>query len=377
MSIPLSIPNLSGNELQYVSDCLNSEWVSTEGSYVEKFAEATQKYTKAKYAIPCVNGTSALQTCLRLIDLKPGEEVIMPTLTFIAPVNAVRYFYADPIFFDCDNFFNIDINQLYDFLKKNTSYKNGKLINNFTDKVIRAIIPVNIFGNSLDIDALLEISDQFNIPIIEDASEAIGTFYKKNRHAGTAGLMGCLSFNGNKMITTGGGGMILTNDKKLGEKASYLTRQAKNNKVFYVHDEVGYNFRLTNVAAAIGLAQLEQINQFLEIKEKNFKLYQKIMNNKKFIDIVPPPSYGKSNHWFYAIKINKNYHRDIPQIINFLEKNGVQARPIWKLNHTQKPYKDCFHVDLSNANNLYDKIFNVPCSTNLSEESIMTVCDLL
>lgn len=377
MSIPLSVPNLSGNELKYVTECLNSEWVSSEGTYVEKFSDAVKDYTKAKYAVPCVNGTSALQTCLRLINLMPGEEVLMPTLTFIAPVNAVRYFYGEPVFFDCDDFFNIDINQLYDFLKKNTSYKNGKLKNNITNKTIRAIIPVNIFGNSLDIDSLLEISQKFDIPIIEDASEAIGTSYEKDRHAGTVGLMGCLSFNGNKMITSGGGGMILTNDKSLGEKASYLTRQAKDNKIFYVHNEVGYNFRLTNVAAAIGLAQFEQIDKFLKIKEKNFKIYKEKLKSKNHIEIVSPPKYGKSNHWFYAIKISKDYHRDVPNIISYLDNNGVQARPIWRLNHTQKPYKDCFHVDLSNANHLYDRIFNVPCSTNLKEESINIVCDLL
>tara|TARA_Y100000590_G_scaffold371960_1_gene434689 strand:- start:1863 stop:2996 length:1134 start_codon:yes stop_codon:yes gene_type:complete len=377
MSIPLSVPNLNGNELKYVTDCINSEWISSEGSYVEKFSNSIKKYTKAKYAIPCINGTSALQTALRLINLKPNEEVIVPTLTFIAPINAIRYFHADPIFFDSDDSFNIDINQLYDFLKKNTSFKKGKLINNITNKAIRAIIPVNIFGNAFDIDSLLDISNKFKVPIIEDSSEAIGTFYDKNRHAGTVGLMGCLSFNGNKMITTGGGGMLLTNDKKLAEKASYLTRQAKDDKVFYVHNEIGYNFRLTNVASAIGLAQLEQIDQFLDIKKTNFNLYKKLINNKNFIDIVSPQNYGKSNYWFYAIKIDDQYPKNIPQIIKFLNKNNIQSRPIWKLNHTQKPYKSCFHVDLSKAISLYNKTFNVPCSTNLSKEDIKKVCDLI
>ena len=377
MSIPLSIPNLNGNELEYVTDCLNSEWVSTEGSYVEKFSEATQAYTKAKYAIPCINGTSALQTCLRLINLKPDEEVIIPSLTFIAPVNSIKYFYAEPIFFDCDESFNIDINQLYDFLKKHTSYKKGRLINNITSKTIRAIIPVNVFGNTLDIDSLLELSNKYNIPIIEDASEAIGSFYTKDRHAGTAGLMGCLSFNGNKMITTGGGGMILTNDKQLADRASYLTRQAKDDKIFYIHNEVGYNFRMTNVSAAIGLAQLEQMDKFLNKKKENFNFYKKLIEKKQNITLLDPPKYGQSNHWFYALKTSLGYKRNIKEIIEHLNDNNVQSRPIWKLNHEQIPFKDCFHVDLSKSIEFHRTVLNVPCSTNLKKEEIETVCSLL
>tara|TARA_B100001057_G_scaffold501113_1_gene620741 strand:+ start:9843 stop:10976 length:1134 start_codon:yes stop_codon:yes gene_type:complete len=377
MDIPLSVPNLRGKELEYVTDCINSEWISSEGSYVEKFSEAIKNYTKAKFAIPCINGTSALQTSLRLIDLKPNEEVIVPSLTFIAPVNAIRYFHANPIFFDCDSSFNIDINKLYEFLKKNTFFDNGDLYNNITQKKIKAIIPVNIFGNTYDIDSLLEVSNRFNLPVIEDASEAIGSFYTKNRHAGTAGLTGCLSFNGNKMITTGGGGMILTNNKKLAEKASYLTRQAKNDKVFYVHNEVGYNFRLTNVAAAIGLAQLEQLESFLIKKKENFNIYKELINKKQNIELMNIPKFGKSNYWFYALKINSSYKRNIKEIIDYLGKNNVQARPVWKLNHEQLPFKNCFHGDLSQSIELYNTVFNVPCSTNLKTKEIEFVCSLL
>lgn len=371
--IPLSVPNLKGNELKYVSECINTEWVSSEGSFVDSFAEKVKEYTGAQYAIPCVNGTSALQTSLRMLNLFQNDEVILPSLTFIAPVNAVRYFNANPIFFDCDKYFNINIDQIDNFLKKNTKTIKGELVNKITGNKIKAIIPVNIFGNALDIESLLEVAEKYDLPVIEDASEAIGTKNYNNKHAGTDGLTGCLSFNGNKMITTGGGGMILTNDKEYAEKMSYLTRQAKDDKVFYIHNDVGYNFRMNNIAAAIGLAQIENLDKFLKIKKSNFLLYKKLIKDKENIELIDVPIEGNSNHWFYSLRIKQKYNKTLEDLIYHLHNNQIQARPIWKLNHQQLPYKNCYHEDLSNSIKYLKSIINIPCSTNLTEMEIEKV----
>lgn len=371
--IPLSIPNLQGNELKYVSECIETGWISSEGPYVQKFAEEIKNYTGAKYAIPCVNGTSALQTSFRILGLEPGDEVLFPSLTFIAPINAARYLNANPIFFDCDSYFNLDINQVESFLKTKTIFKNKKLINKITNNVIRAIVPVNIFGHSFDIDSLIQLAQKYGLDIIEDASEALGTLNYNGRHAGTDGLTGCLSFNGNKIISTGGGGMILTNNQNLAEKMIYLTTQAKDDKVFYVHNEIGYNFRMTNLAAALGVAQLENLPMFLEIKKRNFLYYKELIDKKENIEILNVPPKGRSNYWFYSLRIGQNYGKNLNELVKYLNTKSIQVRPIWKLNNTQLPYDNFYHEDLSNSVEFSKSIINIPCSTNITKEEIEKV----
>ena len=258
--IPLSVPSIKGNEWEYVKECLDTEWVSSAGKYVDLFEQKIAEYTGSKYAIACMNGTAAIQVSLRLAGVEPGDEVIVPTLTFIAPVNAIAYNGASPIFMDADKYYNIDAEKTIEFIKNETVFKNGFTYNKKTNNKITAIIPVHVWGNACWLDELIELCNKQNIAIVEDACESLGTFYNagkyKGKHTGTFGKLGCLSFNGNKIITAGGGGMILTDDESLSEKAKYLSTQAKDDPVRYVHDEIGYNFRLTNIQAALGVAQL-------------------------------------------------------------------------------------------------------------------------
>ena len=261
--IPLSVPNLIGNEEKYLKNCVRTSFVSTVGEYVKKFEKKICSFLKVKYAISCNSGTSALHLALRVAGVKPNEEVIVPTMSFIATANSVRYVNANPIFMDCDKFYNIDYEKTKSFILNETFYKNKSSFNKKTKKRIRALIVVHVFGNAANISNLIQLCKSRNIKIIEDAAGALGTKYLKgkykNRFAGTIGDLGCLSFNGNKIITSGGGGMILTNNRNYAKKSLHLSTQASIDKFSYTHDDVGYNYRLTNIQAAVGLAQLEKI----------------------------------------------------------------------------------------------------------------------
>ncbi|MCK4815244.1 aminotransferase class I/II-fold pyridoxal phosphate-dependent enzyme, partial [bacterium] len=255
--IPISVPTIQGNEWKYIKECLDTGWVSSAGKYVDKFEEEICRFTGTKYAVACVNGTAALHVSLRLVGVQPTDEVIVPTLTFISPVNAVRYLNAEPIFMDADDYYNIDAQKTIRFIKDESEFKNGFSYNKKTGKRISAIIPVHVFGNAVNLEELTAICTERNIKVIEDATESLGTIYTKGRftgkHTGTTGDIGCFSFNGNKIITTGGGGMIVTNNEEYAKRARYLTTQAKDDQVRYVHNEIGYNYRLTNIQAALGV----------------------------------------------------------------------------------------------------------------------------
>ena len=269
-NIPLSVPSNSGNEWEYVKECLDTNWVSSAGKYVELFEEKITEYTGSKFAVACVNGTSALQVSLRLAGVEPDDEVIVPTLTFIAPVNTIAYNGANPVFMDADEYYNIDSEKTIEFINEVTIFKDGFTYNKTSYKRISAIVPVHVWGNAVWLDELVDLCHYRNIAIVEDASESLGTVYTEGlfvcKHTGTIGKLGCISFNGNKIIPTGGGGMIVTNDADLAEKAKYLTRQAKDDRVRYIHIEIGYNLRLINIQAALGVAQMEQLTGFLERK---------------------------------------------------------------------------------------------------------------
>jgi len=380
--IPLSEPLISGNEWKYVKECLDTGWVSSAGKYVDLFEEKISEYTGAKYAIACVNGTSALQVSLKLAGVESGDEVIVPSLTFIAPVNAVNYLNAEPVFMDSDDYFNIDPEKTIDFIKKETKYSKGFTINKNTGKKVKAIIPVHVLGNAVWLDDLYEICKERNIKIIEDASESLGTKYNKGKfktkYTGTIGEIGCLSFNGNKIITTGGGGMILTDNKKLAERAKYLTTQAKDDEVLFIHNEVGYNFRLTNIQAALGVAQLEKINDYLKIKESNYSYYRNSIKDIKGIKLKPVPDYSRNNYWLYTIEINKTgYGKNKEELLEVFGKNHIQARPIWYLNHMQKPFNNFFSYKINNACNLYDTTLCIPSSVNLNKTNIDKVVKII
>jgi len=369
--IPLSAPNISGNEWKYIKECLDTEWVSSAGKYVDIFEEKIGEYTGSKYPVACVNGTSALQVSLRIAGVLPGDEVIVPTLTFIAPVNAIAYNNASPVFMDVDKFYNLDVEKTIAFIKDNTIFKDGFSFNKKTKKRISSIIPVHMWGNAVWLDELSEICQERNIIIIEDASESLGSYYKKgnnnNKYTGTIGKLGCLSFNGNKIITTGGGGMILTDDEQFASKARYLTTQAKDDPVRYIHHEIGYNFRLTNIQAALGVAQLEQLPAFLKRKSEIFSIYQKEINNVDGLNIAEVCNYSVNNHWMIMLQIDKDkYGEDRETLMARLNSKNIQTRPPWAPIHLQTPYLNCERYKINNVIELVNSSLCLPSSTNLT-----------
>jgi perosamine synthetase len=380
--ISLSVPNIKGNEWQYIKECLDTEWVSSLGKFVTRFEDDMCKFTGAKYAIACTNGTAALQVALRVAGVLPNDEVLVPTITFIAPVNVIKYLNAEPIFMDCDRYYNIDTAKTIEFIKNETYFKDGYTYNKLTNKRISALIPVHIFGCAVDLGKLLPICKERNIKIVEDGTESLGTFYSENelkgRATSTIGDLGCLSFNGNKIITTGGGGMILTNNEEYAKKSRYLTTQAKNDELYYVHDEIGYNFRLTNIQAAMGVAQLERLPEFLTVKKKNYAIYKEAIDKIPGLYLSEAPSYANCNYWMYCLQINKDvYGKDRDGLLKFLSENKIQTRPLWYPNHLQKPYKNNQNYKIEKALDLYSNTLNIPCSSNLTEKEVEIVISKL
>ena len=380
--IPLSVPSLKGNEWEYVKECLDTEWVSSAGKYVNLFEKNIAEYTGVKFAVACVNGTSALQVSLRLAGVQPGDEVIVPSLTFIAPVNAITYIGASPVFMDSDKNYNIDSDKTIEFIKYETVFEDGFTYNKTTKKKISAIVPVHVWGNAVWLDKLVSVCDELNIAVVEDASESLGTFYKQGKysgkHTGTIGKLGCISFNGNKIITTGGGGMILTNDKKLADKASYLTTQAKDDPVRYVHHEIGYNFRLTNIQAALGVAQLEQLPIFLKRKREIYRQYKTALEGMDAITLAEVPDFAGNNHWLNILQVESEaYGEDREEIMQRLEKNNIQTRPVWIPNHLQKPYYNCQTYKIEQAVKLVEKSLCLPSSVNIENTQIQYIIKTL
>jgi len=365
-NIPLSEPGFNGNEWEYVKDCIDQEWVSSAGKYVNLFENRISEFTGSKYSVACVNGTAALQVSLRLIGVESNDEVIIPSLTFIAPVNAIFYNNAKPIFMDSDDYYNIDIEKTIQFIKNETIYRNGSTFNKRTNKKISAIIFVHVWGNACLFDDIVELCKDRNIIIVEDASESLGTFYKdKNRHTGLVGDIGCISFNGNKIITTGGGGMIITDNQNLAAQAKYLTTQAKDDSLHYVHNQVGYNYRLTNIQAALGVAQLEQISTILENKKNIHRYYYNEINKIDGLSLAKVPDYAENNHWLNILQIEDSYPLRNQLLLEKLNKKGIFVRPVWKPNHLQNPYKNCQSYKIENTLNLVKKSLCLPSSSKL------------
>lgn len=373
--IPLSVPSISGNEMKYLKECIDSEWVSSAGSFVGQFESKISDYTGSRYAIAVVNGTSALHLSLMISGVGHNDEVIIPTVTFIAPVNAITYCGASPIFMDSDEFFNIDVEKTIEFLTNETITKKGYTYNKTTNKRIAAIIPVHVWGNAVDIEQLVGICKEKNIEIIEDASESLGTRYNskklKDKHTGTVGSFGCISFNGNKIITTGGGGMILTNKQKFAEKAIYLSTQAKDDPKRYIHNNVGYNYRITNIQAALGVGQLEQLEKFINLKKSIRQSYLSHFKDISGITLSPNPNYANNNHWLNVINVDEQkYGRSIKGLIEKFKANNIEVRPVWMLNHLQKPFKHYQSYNIENAIKQIKNSLCIPSSTKLSNEDI-------
>ncbi|MDC3131886.1 aminotransferase class I/II-fold pyridoxal phosphate-dependent enzyme [Pelagibacteraceae bacterium] len=381
-SISLSEPYLCGNEKKYIIECFEENWISTNGKFIDKFEKKLSNYLNIDNVLLCMNGTSALDIAIKSLGIKNNEEILVPTITFIAPINAVRYNNCIPVFFDCDKYCNINIKDLINFLEKKTYTKNSFTYNKKSKKKISAIILVHVFGNAVEIEDLISICKKKRIKIIEDASESIGTKYKKgrlkNKFTGTVGDIGCYSFNGNKIITSGAGGAIVSKNNKFIKKARYLINQAKDNSFEYIHNEIGYNLRITNVQAAIGLAQLENINKILTRRKKIRDYYLKFLYNNPNFKMLSSPNYSKNNNWLNIIMFSKKIKLSkIKYICGKLEENKIQVRKIWYPNHLQKKYLKYERVNIKNAIDIQKYSLCLPSSTILGFKEIKMISEII
>jgi perosamine synthetase len=380
--IPLSVPNLSLDILDNVKETIETGWVSTGGRFIKEFEEKIAKYVGVGRAVSTQSGTAGLHLALRVLGVEAGDEVIVPTLTFIAAVNPVRYVGAEPVFMDCDETLDMDMNKLEEFLENECDFINGKVINRKTGRHIKAIIAVHVFGNPLNMEKLIELKNRYNLALIEDATEALGSYYTegkyKNRHCGTIGDIGVYSFNANKIITTGGGGMVVSNNPELLERVSFLGVQAKTDPLYFIHDEIGYNYRMTNIQAAFGTDQIDRLEGFIETKTRNYKLYKKAIEEIDGLSLLPFREDTRPNHWFYSIIVDKKaYGIDRDELLRKLNEANVQTRPVWSLIHKQKPYVGSIAYKIEKALFFEKNLLNVPCSTNLSEDEVEIVIDNL
>jgi len=374
--IPLSIPNFEGNEKKYVDDALEQGWVSTGGAYITKLERDLADFLHTSNVAACQSGTSALHLSLVEAGVKPGDIVLVSPLTFIAAVNPIKYQFATPVFIDCDDSFCIDPIKLHDFCEEECEFDGKELV--YQGRKVRAIIVVHVFGNMADMEAIMDISVAYNLKVIEDATEALGTYYTTGRfagkYAGTIGDFGAYSFNGNKIITTGGGGAITANHSETVDHLRYLSTQAKNDPHYYIHDEIGYNYRMTNLQAALGVAQMEELHEFIRRKQQNYELYKKAFDEFDLAELIPFREGTSSNKWFYSLKIDRNrIHATMREIITALEKKGIQTRAIWGLINEQKPYEGEVTYRLEKAPYYASRILNIPSSTQITTEEIMIV----
>lgn len=378
--VPLSIPNFEGNERKYVDDAINQGWVSTGGAYIEKLEKAMAKFIHADEVAACQSGTAGIHLALLDAKIRPGDMVIVPTLTFIAAVNPVKYQFAEPVFMDCDDSLCMDAVKLREFCEKECELKENKLLHKVTGKHVKALIVVHVFGNLADMESIMNIAEKYRLIVIEDATEALGTKYisgkYKGKYAGTIGDYGAYSYNGNKIITTGGGGAVTARDAGAVKHIRYLSTQSKDDSHYYIHNEIGYNYRMTNVQAALGVAQMEELSEFIRRKQKNYDLYKNLFDGFDLGEIMGFRYGTSANKWLYSLKIDKSKVKsDMRDIITALEVKGVQTRAVWGLIHEQRPYLDAIIYKIEKAPYYSSCILNFPCSTQITEDEIKYVAE--
>jgi perosamine synthetase len=363
--IPLSVPNLNKNIVLNLQECIETGWVSTGGRFIAEFEEKFAKYVGMENAVSTQSGTAGLHLALRVLNIGPGDEVIVPTLTFVAAVAPVIYQGATPIFMDCDDTLCMDMDKLEEYLIENNR--------------VKAIIIVHIFGNMANMDRLMELSSKYGIRVIEDATEALGTYVTEGKyrgcHAGTIGDIGVYSFNANKIVTTGGGGMIVSSNSEFLERIRHLSITAKTDSLYFIHDDVGYNYRMLNIQAAFGVSQMDELETFVKTKITNYALYKENLHQTIGIKVLPFRQDTRSNHWFYSLlieDIESGLTRN--ELMNKLISEGIQCRPIWKLIHTLEPYKNYKAYKIDKAYYYESHILNVPCSTTLTSEEVIYIC---
>lgn len=364
--VALHEPSFNGNEWLYLKECLDSTFVSSVGKYVDRFEDDLAAFTGARHAVAVVNGTAALHITLKLAGVKAGDEVLIPALTFVATSNAVTYCGATPHFVDSEaRTLGVDARKLREYLVTHTEQRAGSCVNWATGRIIRALVPMHTFGHPVDLDGLLAVAHDFNLALVEDAAESLGSYYQ-GRHTGTFGLMGTLSFNGNKTITTGGGGAILTNDRVLARHAKHLTTTAKLPHAWeYQHDEIGYNYRLPNLNAALGCAQLEQLPAMLAAKRELFHLYRTAFSGLAGVTLLAEPENCQSNYWLQTLALEPEFANQRDTLLKVTNAAGFMTRPAWVLMHELAPFKNCPHMDLSGARLLSRSLINIPSSSGL------------
>lgn len=378
--IPLSIPNFEGNERKYVDDAIDQGWVSTGGAYITKLEQELAEFLNVDNVAACQSGTSALHLSLVEAGVRPGDVVLVPPLTFIAAVNPVKYQFATPVFIDCDDSFCMDPIKLRSFCEEECAW-DGEVLR-YNGAAVKAIVVVHVFGNLVDMESIMEIAEKYNLKVIEDATEALGSKFStgnySGKYAGTIGHFGAYSFNGNKIITTGGGGAVTANDPKVVDHIRFLSTQAKTDPHYYIHDEVGYNYRMTNLQAALGVAQMEELPEFIKRKQKNYELYKELFEGFEYGTLMPFREGTDSNKWFYSINIDRNrITATMREIITTLQGKGIETRAIWGLINEQKPYAGEVTYKLEKAPYFATRVLNIPSSTQITEEEIKYVADVV
>lgn len=374
--IPLSIPNFEGNERKYVADAVEQGWVSTGGAYITKLEGQLAEFIHVEDVAACQSGTAALHLSLVEAGVGSGDVVLVPPLTFIAAVNPVKYQYATPVFIDCDDSFCMDPVKLRDFCMQECVFTDDQL--SYNGHPVKALVVVHVFGNIADMERIMEVASEYNLKVIEDATEALGSKYTEGKYAGkyvgTIGDFGAFSFNGNKIITTGGGGAVTARVPEDVRHIRYLSTQAKDDPHYYIHNEVGYNYRMTNLQAALGVAQMEELPEFIRRKQKNHVLYQSLFRDYEYGKMIGFRDGTSSNKWFYSLEINRDkVSMSMREIITALEKQNVQTRAIWGLINEQIPYKDEVTYRLEKAPYYAERVLNLPSSTQITEDEIWYV----
>ena len=356
-------PSFAGNEWRYLKECLDSTFVSSVGKFVDRFERDLANFTGAKHAVAVVNGTAALHIALKLAGVKDGDEVLIPALTFVATANAVTYCNATPHFVDSEvRTLGLDASKVRDYLARCTEQRAGQCVNRQTGRVIRALVPMHTFGHPVDVEDVLALARDFNLALVEDAAESLGSLYH-GQHTGTFGLLGTLSFNGNKTITTGGGGAILTNDQTLARHAKHLTTTAKLPHAWeYRHDKIGYNYRMPNLNAALGCAQLEQLPDMLAAKRALFQRYQVAFASVQGVTLITEPEHCQSNYWLQTLQIEDDNGSLRDAILSATNEAGFMTRPVWSLMHKLEHFRGCPRAPLPIAESLERRLINIPSS---------------
>ncbi len=367
----LSGPNIAGNEWKYVKECLDTGWVSSVGSYVTKFENMVAEFAGCKYGVATSSGTTALHISLLLAGVKADEYVIAPNITFIASINSIKYTGADPILIDVDpDTWQMDLDLLEEFLENETDVRDGEVFYVNDGRTIRCIMPVHVLGNICNMDRLKQLAGKYSLKIVEDATESLGSYYK-GKHTGGFGSMGCFSFNGNKIITTGGGGVIVTDDEDLAKKAKHLTTQAKSDPFEYMHDEIGYNYRLVNVLAAMGVGQMELLPSFIKRKKEINDFYRNALAGVGDISFQQIDAYVDCNMWLFTFKTYRQ--KDVLKILN---DNQMQSRPFWvPMNQLKMFSNDVYYNKEDKSGHIYKRCLSIPCSTNIKDEEMAAVAE--